>query len=381
VFRRTLAARRRSYLPGGTRPRSTRQVTATWARVAGVLLVALATLAPDPATAAGPAVSARRPTRAPAALAVLPGEGPRRLATTGRLSGLPWLSGVHTSNEVQPFLGFGAWRGRPLDLAVVYPDREDGWGPLVEPGWPVDQFAGFPGTLVISEPLYPAGQGTNAACATGAYDNQWLRLGTFLVGRHRAASIIRVGWEFNGLFNYWHADPDPTDFVLCFRRVVTAIRSTDPAALIDWTFNAHTSPVPAGGTPWPAYPGDQYVDFVGIDSYDLDPPSPDPASFAAQCRTPNGLCVAAAFARAHGRKLAVGEWGVVSCRAGGGGDNATYVDQMWATFLANADVLGYEAYFSDPAAGNVCSTLEPGGYDPRAGAEYRRLYGGPMPVG
>jgi hypothetical protein len=351
-------------------------------RLLGLLVAGLVLLAADGAglpRLAGAPDGARRTGQAPAtpvpsATSSPPAGGSRRLDTSGQLSGLPWMSGVHPANELQPYLDFGTWRGRPIDLALVYTDRYDGWAPLVEPAWPVDEFASFPGTLVISEPMYPAGAGTNAACAAGAYDDRWQELGTFLVGRHRAASIVRVGWEFNGTFNYWHADADPANFRLCFQHVVTAIRSTDPAVLVDWTFNAHVSGVPAGGTPWPAYPGDQYVDFVGIDAYDHYPPSPTAADFAAQCATPNGLCTAAAFARAHGKKLGVGEWGVVSCGGGGGGDNPEYIDEMWATFRANADVLGYEAYFSDPVPGNVCSTLQPGGSNPRSGAEYQRLY-------
>jgi hypothetical protein len=299
-----------------------------------------------------------------------------KLDTAGKLSGLPWMSGVHPANEMQPYLDFGSWRGRQVDLAHVFTVREQGWDPIVEPSWPVNDFANFPGKLVISQPLYPEGVGNNAECATGAYNDQWKRFGTFLVNHNRGDSIVRIGWEFNGDFMYWHVDADPTNWVKCFQNVATAIRSTDPNIKIDWTFNAHNSPVPNGGTPWPAYPGDEYVDYIGIDPYDMFPPSPDEATFDRQCNDPNGLCYAAKMARDHGKKLSVGEWGVTSCSGNPGGDNPLYIRKMWETFVANKDVMGYESYYDDPMPGNVCSTILNGGQNPNSSAEYKKLWDG-----
>jgi hypothetical protein len=296
--------------------------------------------------------------------------------TAGKLSGLPWMSGVHPANEMQPYIDFGTWRGRPVDLAHVFTIREQGWDPIVEPGWPVNDFANFPGKLVISQPLYPEGAGNNADCAAGAYNDQWKRFGTFLVNANRADTVVRLGWEFNGTFMYWHVDADPTNWVKCWQNVASAIRSTDPQVKTDWTFNAHGSPVPDGGTPWPAYPGDQFVDYIGIDSYDMFPPSPDDATFDRQCNDPNGLCYAASFARQHGKKLSIGEWAVTSCSGDPGGDNPLYIKKMWETFVANKDVMGYESYYDDPMMGNVCSTIMNGGQNPSASAEYKKLWDG-----
>jgi hypothetical protein len=284
------------------------------------------------------------------------------------------MSGVHPSNELAPYLAFGSWRGRPIDVAVVYTARDGGWEPIVNPKWPVGDFASFQGRLVISQPTFPKGQGTNADCASGAYDAQWKRFGTFLVQNNRADSIVRLGWEFNGNYMYWHTDGSGSQFAECFRRVATAIRSTDPNVLIDWTINAHNSPVPTSGNPFDAYPGDQYVDFVGIDPYDHYPPSKDEATWNRQCNDENGLCYFMQFARQHGKKVGVGEWGVASCSGNGGGDNPFYIQKMWDTFVANADVMGYEAYYHDAAPNNVCSTIMNGGQNPTSSALYRRLW-------
>ncbi len=300
----------------------------------------------------------------PAAPPVAMGKGP---------SGLPWLSGVWTTGDKAGDLAFGAWRGKPLDLVQVYADRSS-WAGITNP-WPVSTYAGFAGRLVLSVPTFPQGQGSNAACASGAYNTHWAQLATFLKSHGRANTIVRLGWEFNGTWMYWHSDASGQQFKQCFQQASRSMKAADPAILLDWTFTAHGSQVPTSGNPYDAYPGNAYVDFIGIDSYDMAPASPTAAAFAAQCGGLNGMCKAIAFARANGKKLGVGEWGVASCTSsGGGGDNPLYIQKMYATFMANQDVMGYEAYFDDPDAGNVCSSIVNGHQNPRAAAAYKALF-------
>ncbi|MFY1636159.1 glycoside hydrolase family 26 protein [Solwaraspora sp. WMMB335] len=305
-------------------------------------------------------------------------------ATGGTRSGLPWMSGAYLNYTPQTYDAFGQWRGRPVDVAHVFTARKS-WNDLVQPAFPINNMAGFPGKLVISQPPYPGGRGAvetgnNAACARGEYDERWKTFGRYLVANNRADSIIRIGWEFNGTFMYWHSDPDPTNWKECFRKVATAIRSTSPEVLIDWTFNAHATPVPTGNDPYRAYPGDEYVDIVGIDSYDWYPPSTSEAAWTAQCEDKNGLCHLLQFARQHGKKASVGEWGVASCSSSGkshviGGDNPLYVRKMWETFQEYQDVLLYETYFHEAHAGNVCSTIQGGGQNPKSSQEYLKYWG------
>jgi hypothetical protein len=298
------------------------------------------------------------------------GEAPVR----GPLSGLPWPSGAHFGNEPPSYLEFGAWRERPLDLAALYTDRNS-WDGLVRPGWPLDLFADYPGELVLSQPLFPLGQGNNSDCAAGAYDAQWAQLGTFLVEHERAASIIRLGWGFNDPEHEWRTDPDPSAWVACFRRIVDALRATDPEVRIDWSFDPFPSPRPESGDPYDAYPGDAYVDIVGMDAFDRYPPTTSEAAWRDKCDSQLGLCRLIAFARAHRKQFSVGEWGVVRCGESQGGDNAFYVRKMVETFREHADILAYESYFDDDAA-EVCSALIDGD-SPGAATEYRRLYAQP----
>jgi hypothetical protein len=283
-----------------------------------------------------------------------------------------WPSGAHPGNPLQTYLDWGTWRGHPVDVAHVYTDRTS-WQGVVQPGWPVHDFAAFDGLLVMSQPLYPeGGLGNNADCAAGAYDARWETLGAFLVDNDRADAVLRIGWGFNDPVKEWRVDADPADWIACFRRVVTAIRSTAPRIRIDWTLNSYASPLPEGGDPYDAYPGDAYVDIIGTDVYDLDPPARDVAEWEARCDQMYGLCRLFEFARARGKQVAIGEWGVASCGAEPGGDNPFFVQKMFETFADNDDVLAYEAYFDDPGAG-VCSALR-GDQNPQAAARYRELY-------
>ncbi|MGF7235501.1 MAG: family 16 glycosylhydrolase [Frankia sp.] len=313
---------------------------------------------------------------APAVTSAPPAAAGGTTTTTGSLSGLPWMSGVWTTSDPGGAQAFAAWRGRPIDLVQAYVTRNQGWAGITNPTWPVDSYKGFTGRLVLSVPTFPQGAGSNAECATGAYDDDWRKLGSFLVAHNRADAIIRLGWEFNGTWMYWHSDASGAAFKGCYQHAATALRSTDPKVQMDWTFTAHGSQVPASGNPYDAYPGNAYVDYIGIDSYDMSPASPTAAAFNSQCAGLNGMCKAVAFARANGKKLGVGEWGVASCSSsGGGGDNQLYMQQMYNTFLANKDVMGYEAYFDDPDAGNVCSSIVNGKQNPRAAAQYKALFG------
>lgn len=285
-----------------------------------------------------------------------------------------WPSSMHPSNELQGFIDYADWRQRPLDFVHVYPDRFS-WNGLVQPGWPIDMLEPFPGELVLSQPLFPELQDNSVSeCAAGAYEVEWRKLGEFLVDRGRGDSTIRLGWGFNDPAKEWRVGADPAQWVTCFRRIVDAIRSTGPDVQIDWSINSNASQWPASGNPYDAYPGDAYVDIIGMDVFDAFPAVHTEAEWDARCDEIFGLCTMLAFARAHAKRAAVGEWSVTSCGDDPGGDNPFFVEKMFETFAANADVLAYESYFHDRDAG-VCSTIVDGGQNPAAAARYRQLFG------
>lgn len=286
---------------------------------------------------------------------------------------ITWLTGAHPGNDLQDYADFGAWRGRPLEVAHVFTDRTGGWPDIVTPSWPIDMLEPFDGSIVISQPLFPEAIGGNLTdCAAGAYDVEWQKLGTFLIERGRADAIVRLGWGFNDNEHEWAAGADVDGWIACFQRVVTAIRSTNPQIQIDWTFNPPGPAEVSAGDPYAGYPGDDYVDFIGLEAFDEYPATFDDAAWQQKCTREAGLCSAFEFARTHGKRVGIAEWGVVSCGEESGGDNLFYIRKMVETFAANADVLAYEAYFEDGGL-DVCSNLESGEH-PNAAAEYQRLY-------
>ena len=285
-----------------------------------------------------------------------------------------WPTGAHPSAELPGFIAFGEWRGRPLDVAHLYSDRWS-WQALSEPGWPLDVFREFDEQLAMSVPFFPEAMGGSvAACAAGEYDARWRTFGTFIAGRGRGDMYIRPAWGFNDPSKEWRVGDDPTEWLTCFRRVVDAIRVGAPQVRIVWSFNAYVSPIPAGGNPYDAYPGDDYADVLGVDIYDQDPPSFDDASWEERCNGVAGLCTLMDFAREHGKRVAIGEWGVASCGTNPGGDNPFFVEKMFELFAANSDVMEFESYFDDTGE-EVCSSLMNGDLNPKSAAKYKELYG------
>jgi hypothetical protein len=354
-----------------------------WATRAGGSSTAALSLATTPSASVS----------APAADLVSAGARPR--AQPARSPAGLWPTGVHGANqsETDAFAGF---RGRANDVAVLFADNATNWQLITSP-WIGDQpahFSNFPGTWVVSEPMFPRpadGQATVAYternltdCAAGNFDTYFRKIGDWLNSERRSDSFVRIGWEANGNWFGWQA-VDHVAWKQCFRNEALALLSRDPKARIDWTINAGSVvPDPADRNPFDLYPGDDVVDVIGVDTYDQFPPSLDPDSFNQQCHRPApmpGLCTVIEFAQLHHKLFSVGEWGVVGVGAGAwksgnaGGDNPVYIDQMYQTFQRYSYMLAYESYFNDHQDGNVHSSLTNPDLNPRSAAEYQKLWG------
>lgn len=305
---------------------------------------------------------------------------------TGPRSGKPWFTGTYPEPVMTPanIDAFCNWRGAPCDFALLYVTR-DTWPNVVEPNHLLTQFANWPGRLIISVPPWPEKVGaSNATCATGTYDEYWKAFGRTLNKFGRQDSFIRLAWEANGNWYPW-SGTNPTDFVNCWRHAADAINATaEPDPTLCWCVNAHYSQNPPSHNAMELYPGDAWVDGVGLDAYDHWPPSRTKAEFDAQINATGGLNYWWNFARAHNKIFGVGEWGVVSgSGANGGGDNANYVQWMYDWFVDHAGKgLAYEYYFNTCERNNVGSNLwRPRSsscfwLNPNAGQRYRDLYRG-----
>ena len=115
------------------------------------------------------------------------------------------------------------------------------------------------------------------------------------------------------------------------------------------------------------------MDTVGVDSYDMWPPATTSANWNVQLNGTQGLNYWLNFAKAHGKKLAVPEWGnvmpgTIATGDHAGGDDPAYVNDMAGFFQANAANLAWESIFQSATTGGVYGT---GTQIPKAAAAYQ----------
>lgn len=305
----------------------------------------------------------------------------------GTLSGLAWRSGA-ASTDIG---AFATWRGRPLDVGVNW-DNQSTWAEIENADiyGAIAAFKGFAGVLELGTAMVP-GSGASLAsgvtfadCAAGMYDAYFATLGTNLVAQGRGDSFIRLGWEANGNWYAWNAGnaASAQQWVQCFQHEVTTLRSTAPGVKIDWNMNADTK-TPASGNATDIYPGDAYVDVVGVDFYDNWPALNTDALWTSHYMDqasgggPHGIGAWLAFAQAHGKPLSVPEWGIVNSTGscGCGGDDPVYVGHMHDFFAANAASIAYESYFNlGNSPGDTTFLVDPATTSPNASMRYQALF-------
>ena len=205
--------------------------------------------------------------------------------------------------------------------------------------------------IILTENLIPSSvasdPGWTAECAAGDYDKYAKELARNLVATGFGYSVIRLGAEMNGTWNTgslgttvaeWH------QWGQCFAQEVQTMRSVRGSNfLFDWNVNAYYRDIPLADF----YPGNAYVDIIGIDSYDQAadgirlPPVSNPARWGMLAGQPDGIWFVEAFARAHGKPLEYPEWATVVSQ----GDDGNFVTKM-AAFVATHDV-AFQSWFDN----------------------------------
>ena len=118
-----------------------------------------------------------------------------------------------------------------------------------------------------------------------------------------------------------------------------------------------------------AYPGDAYVDVIGLDAYDQSWATPQTPANAWSSTTLPTLTAAQQFASSHGKPLAFPEWGVAIRSDGHGlGDDPYFINQMLAWMENSANDVAYETYFDDNSGG--VNSLITGGSFPNSLAAF-----------
>jgi hypothetical protein len=282
---------------------------------------------------------------------------------------LPWASGVYPTDAAPAgAAAFAAWRGRQLDVVDAWSARAT-WADIDDPVWLYQRWRGQPYIMAFGVAMLPEHvPGVSLqACAAGSYNAYWREFGKVISSYGLGASIIRLGWEFNGNWYVWQAS-NPTTWARCWQQIVTSARTTAPKLKWDWDVNRGVSRGLAD--PALAYPGNAYVSMIGVDSYDSWPPATTNVGWQTQLDGSQGLNYWLAFAKAHGKLLSVPEWGNVYSGTSAGGDDAPYVNDMRAFFSANAGEIAFECNFQSPASPTKGS-YGAGTLVPKAAAAYK----------
>ena len=268
-------------------------------------------------------------------------------------------------NGLPHLTSYAAWLGAPAAHVTENFDQSS-WANLKsDVPWSVGCYASVRGSvgLTFSVPMLPAdGVSTLAKGAAGAYDATFTSIAETMVADGFSTAIVRIGWEFNGNWQPWSSYKDPADFITYYRRIVTLMKAVPGARFqFEWCPNAGTGYL----APDQSYPGDGYVDIVGMDVYDAHWSAGDAAPAARWnyfVTEPYGLQWQVTFAAAHMKRLSLPEWG---CCGDNTGDDPYFVNAV-AAWLSLHSYLYADYWDSNSVYPGALS----GNQYPNAGAAY-----------
>jgi hypothetical protein len=207
------------------------------------------------------------------------------------------------------------------------------------------------------------------SCAQGDFNSYATVLGKSLVAAGLENSVLRLGPEMNGIWEEDYVGPTVEEQHLwadCFANEVTALREAPGEKfLIDWNANACVGDIPFANF----YPGNAYVDILGLDIYDVSCLTPFlRQTFKQLTDLQDGITTFENFAAARGKPMSFPEWGLKKYP---NGDDPAYIDGMGAIF--DRKDVAFETYF------NVDVKIRPylplGRQTPRALAAFKKWFG------
>lgn len=203
------------------------------------------------------------------------------------------------------------------------------------------------------------------AVTRGDHDDAYRRVARRLVEAGYEDAIVRLGHEFNGAWAPWSSRTNEDHFIAAWRHVHDVLSEEAPGLRFEWTA------LRPAWFEWgeAAYPGDDYVDIVGLDLYWRIQPRDelwDPVEWERQFL--KVMRDHHSFAVLHDKPVAYPEWGLQ------GGDAPQFIEAMheWLGNLPEAGPgrLLYHSYFD---SGNAYALDQ----YPRSAATYQDLFGDP----
>jgi len=345
------------------------------------------------------------------------GQAPESAPSIAKAGAGPAIGTYHGPNGMPGVDAFAAWLGRDTVWGLDFVGSES-WSNVGWPVWWLEAWSKWvkakPGRrLVLSIPILPGpvdgsgpkqgDSGVNVPVsleqgAAGDYNSHYRQLAENMVKFGLADTILRPAGEFNGDWYAWRAKGKTAAFAEYWRQIVRTIREVPGAEHVKFCWNPTL-----GDQQFPAdeaWPGDAFVDFVGVDVYDETwhsgtYPWPSGASSAEIERrqrkawdewivhSPRGLAFWTKFAQQHGKPLAIPEWGLVwSSHEHGGQDDPYFIERMHEFIVAPQNNVAFHCYF-DVNLSDHGHQLSPGPASsgertqfPRSAAMFKTLFGG-----
>jgi len=319
------------------------------------------------------------------ALLYLQNNQQNREHTNAQASGSGWLSGA--ACEGVPDGSFASWRGSPVTIAGTWNDGSLD-AQLNQKTLGAQEYGDWDQSLDVS--IGGIMSGTWADAANGAYDTNLHQALAAIDANwgNKKTIFIRFGHEFNGdWYTKWLVNADNNeDYKKAFARFSQMVHddlvvAKGRDAKVVWPPNSDDH---NGIKATDSWPGDQYVDVVGVDYYDWDEASNQSKWDEVFNKTgtyggPAGIGAWQAFAREHGKPLSLPEWGTTGS---GPYDDPFFIQKMNEFFRANAGTgpgqVWYEIYFNckgyDHGNGeNFLIYLENESKVPQSAAMYKSL--------
>jgi hypothetical protein len=330
----------------------------------------------------------------------------------------PALGTYHWPNGTKGVDAFADWLGRPTVWGLDFIGNES-WDNVGWPTWWLEHWGKWVNAkegrrFILSVPLLAGPvEGTGPTegskgvrepvslekAATGAYNDYFKDLAQNLVQHKLGNTILRLGWEFNGGWYTWRAKGKAEAFAEYWRQIVTTMRAVPGAEGLKFCWNPTL-----GDQDFPAdqaWPGDEFVDYVGVDVYDETwnaDTYPWPSGTTVEeiearqkkvwaewiMNSPRGLVFWTSFAKQHNKPLSIPEWGLVAANHQHGGlDNPWFIEQMHAFIGDPTNGVAFHCYF-DINESDHRHQLSPGvegtgkkeGTEfPKSAARFRALFG------
>jgi hypothetical protein len=309
----------------------------------------------------------------------------------------PWLSGASGNGVDFGSSDFANWRGTPVNFATTWSDNncaQTGNAQFNSGG----RFANWRDKAIYVA-LGAINRGcdgkengeTWAAAASGAYDARWSSalnsIKSKLAGRNIPTVYLSFAHEMNGYWYGWRVNiSNYTHFVTAWKRFYNLKQQIYPEAKLAFVVN-HNSVFNDPNRPeqnhaymaWTRfYPGDAYVDVLGVDYYNtvenVNTLTDWNNAILSQdsAGAPVGLKRHLDFAASHNKPLILPEWGMMKSRP----TQVAFITGM-RNFLVQYGGTGAgrvegENYFNVVDTQNIY--IYPTSAQPQGAAEYQRLW-------